>query len=98
MASEVIVTPSCIAAMKCGGSAVIRQHVARAAVALVLELADARAARGDEAVLGRDEERVQQDQAQQGREAREGGSSRAALPARAVLGGSSSSKRISRAS
>ena len=56
MASEVIVTPSCIAAMNCGGSPVILQYRPRAAVALALELPDARAARGDEAVLGRDEE------------------------------------------
>ena len=42
------------------------QHRARAAVALALELADPRAPRGDEAVLGGDEGRVQQDQAHEG--------------------------------
>ena len=66
MASEVSVTPSCIAAMKCGGSAVIRRTCPRAAVALAVELADPRAPRGDEAVLGRHEERVQQDQPGEG--------------------------------
>ena len=34
MASEVSVTPSCIAAMKRGGSPVILQHLPRAPVAL----------------------------------------------------------------
>jgi hypothetical protein len=38
------------------------QHVARAAVPLVMELDHPRPARGDERVLRRDEERVQQDQ------------------------------------
>ena len=66
MASEVIVTPSCIAAMKLRRVAGDPQHRPRAAVALARELADARAPRGDEAVLGRDEARVQQDQAHEG--------------------------------
>ena len=43
-----------------------RENRARAAVALALQLANARAARGDEAVLGRDEEPVQQDQRRYG--------------------------------
>ena len=38
------------------------QHVARAPVPLVVQLDDARPSCGDEAVLARDEERVQQDQ------------------------------------
>src|SRR4051812_15854087 len=42
------------------------QHEPRAAVALVLELHDPRPARRDEAVLGRDEERVQEQQPDQG--------------------------------
>src|SRR5579862_6992277 len=66
-------------------------HRARAAVALVLELEDARAARRDEAVLGRDEERVQEDEAREGDKLEREGHA----PAWAVLGASSSSKRIS---
>ena len=59
-------------------------HGTRAAVALVLQLEDPRPPRRDEAVLGRDEERVQQDQARAGPAARGGRSSRcAARPARA---------------
>ena len=50
-----------------GGDEVVRvgrdaQDRACAPVALVAQLGDSRAARGDEAVLGRDEERVQQEQ------------------------------------
>ena len=94
MASEVSVTPSCIAEMKCGGSAVIRSTCARAAVALALELADPRAPRRDEAVLGRHEERVQQDQPGEGEKLeREGHLPRAAAAGAQVLGGTSSSKR-----
>ena len=49
MPSEVSVTPSCIAAMNCGGSLVILQHRARAPVALVVQLDDPRPAGRDEA-------------------------------------------------
>ncbi len=63
MARLEIVTPSCIAEMKRGGSLVIRTHRSRAPVAFVLELQDARSPRRDEAVFGRDEERVHQDEA-----------------------------------
>ena len=55
-------TPSCIAAMNRGGSPVMRKHVARAAVSLVVQLDDPRPPRRHEPVLGRDEEGVQQDQ------------------------------------
>ena len=63
IARLVIVTPSCIAAMNRGGLAVIRSTMRARLVALVAELRDARASRSDEAVLGRDEEGVQQEQA-----------------------------------
>ncbi len=62
MPSEVSVTPSCIAAMNCGGSRGDAQHGARAPVALMVQLDDARAPRRDERVLGRHEEGVEQDQ------------------------------------
>ena len=62
---------------------------ARAAVALVAELRDARAARRDEGVLGRDEERVQQEQACDREELEEEG--HAPLSGARVLGGWSSS-------
>ena len=73
MASDVSVTPSCIAAMKCGGSDVIRQHLPRATVAWC-QLDDARSARRHEAVFGRDEEGVHQDQAPPRRRAQRGSS------------------------
>ena len=73
--------------------AVILQHGARAAVALALELADARAPRRDEAVLGRHEERVQQDQAREGEQLEGEGHPRCAATGAQVLGGKSSSKR-----
>ena len=69
-----------------GGDA---QDVARAPVALVLQLDDARAARGDEAVLGRDEEGVQQDENADCDELEE--ERHAPTPWALVLGGSSSS-------
>ena len=62
IASEVSVTPSCIAAMKRGGSLVIRCDRARRPAALVGELLQPRPAHGHERVLGRDEEAVQQNQ------------------------------------
>ena len=62
MPRDVSVTPSCIAAMKRAGIAGDPEDVARAAVALVLELDDPRPARRDEAVLRGHEERVEQDQ------------------------------------
>ena len=68
IARREIVTPSCIAEMNRGGSLVIRQHGARALVPLVLELQDPRPPRRDEAVLRRDEERVQEDQAGEGQQ------------------------------
>ena len=66
-------TPSCIAAMNRGGSAVIAEHDARPAVALLLELVHARPAHGDERVLGRDEVAVQQDERRNGDELEEEG-------------------------
>ena len=89
MPSEVSVTPSCIAAMNRGGSARDAQHVARTPVALVVQLDDARAARGDEAVLGRDEEGVQQDENADCDELEE--ERHAPTPWALVLGGMSSS-------
>ena len=62
MASEVSVTPSCIAAMKCGGSLVIVITARAGPVPLVDELLEPGSAHGDERVLGRDEEAVQEDQ------------------------------------
>ena len=71
------------------------QHGTRAAVALVLQLHDPRAARGDEAVLGRHEERVQEHQPEQGQHLQEKGH-RSWRPSGArVLGGRSSSTQIS---
>ena len=46
------------------------EHLPGAAVALVLKLEDPRSARGDEAVLGPDEERVRNDQADEGQHLR----------------------------
>ena len=65
------------------------QHVARAAVALVVELDDARPACRDEAVFGRDEEAVQQDENADGEEFEE--QRHAPTPGALVLGGISSS-------
>src|SRR6185437_13747491 len=67
------------------------QHRAGSLVALMLELHDPRAPRGDEAVLGRDEERVQEDEARDSEQLE--GEGHAPSGAR-VLGGRSSSKRI----
>ena len=53
-------TPSCIAVMNCGGSLVIRSTARARRLPWWCELDDARAARGDERVLGRDEEAVEQ--------------------------------------
>ena len=69
------------------------QHGARAAVPLALELADARPPRRDEAVLGRHEERVQQDQPGEGDKLERRGSCACAARGAQVLGGKSSSKR-----
>ena len=75
------------------------QDGAGALVALVLELHDPRAARRDEAVLGRDEEAVQKHQPEQGQHfEQEGHGTSAPLSGARVLGGRSSSKRISRPS
>jgi hypothetical protein len=65
------------------------QHVAGAPVALVVEFDDARAARRDEAVLGRDEEGVQQDENADRDELEE--ERHAPTPWALVLGGMSSS-------
>ena len=62
MASEVSVTPSCIAAMKCGGSLVIFITARARRLPSSIELLQPGAAHGHERVLGRDEEAVQQDQ------------------------------------
>ena len=70
-------------------------HRSRALVPLVLELQDARPARGDEAVFGRDEERVHQDEAGE-RQHLEGERHRERPEDARVLGGRSSSTRISR--
>ena len=60
IASDVSVTPSCIAAMKRGGESVIVQHLPRAPVCPCCgELLHARPPHGDEAVLGGDEVAVQ---------------------------------------
>ena len=73
------------------------QHGAGPPVALALELADARPPRRDEAVLGRHEERVQEDQARRGPAARGRGSCAAASPARRrAYWAASSSKRLNR--
>ena len=53
------------------------QHGARPPVPLALELADARPARRDEAVLGRHEERVQEDQPGEGEQLEREGHARA---------------------
>ena len=66
------------------------EHVARAPVALLLELDDLRAPRRHEAVLGRDEEPVQQHQPDEGEQLEE--DRHAPLSGAWVLGGSSSSK------
>ena len=92
MASEVSVTPSCIAAMKFGGSAVIRSTARARRLPCAVELADPRPPRRDEAVLRRHEERVQHDQAARARSWRRE-SSAAPLTGAQVLGGKSSSKR-----
>src|SRR5439155_18781407 len=63
------------------------------AVALVLELHDPRTARRDEAVFGRDEQRVQEDQAREGQHLEEERHVRRS--GARVLGGRSSSTRIS---
>ena len=76
-------TPSCIAAMKRGGSRRDPQHGARAPVPLALELADARPPRGDEAVLAPPRRRRSAGSGPPGRAAREGSSwrlERACLP------------------
>src|SRR5581483_344959 len=69
-----------------------------APVALVLELHDPRAPGGDEPVLGRHEERVQQDQPEKGKKLEREGHLAAPLAGARVLGGRSSSTRISRRS
>ena len=89
MARLVMVTPSCIAAMNRGGLAVIRRTRRARLVALVAELGDAGAPRRDEAVFGRDEEGVQQEQACDREELEE--ESHAPLSGARVLGGWSSS-------
>ena len=89
MARLVSVTPSCMAAMKWFGLDVMRRTSACAPVALVAQLGDAGAASGDEAVFGRDEERVQQEQ-RGDREELEW-NRHAPLTGAAVLGGWSSS-------
>jgi len=66
------------------------QHVARSAVALMVELDDPRAPGRDEAVLGRDEERVEQDQDCNADELVE--KSHAPTPGALVLGGISSTR------
>jgi hypothetical protein len=72
---------------------------AGAAVALVLELHDACAPRGHEPVFRRDEERVQQDQAGESEQfEEEGHRERLRGKGARVLGGRSSSTRISRRS
>ena len=86
-----MVTPSCIAAMNRAGLAVMRARRARGGCPASRELRDARAARGDEGVLGRDEERVQQEQPRDGEQREEEGHA-APLSGARVLGGWSSSK------
>ena len=78
--------------MKRGGSAVICSTGARAPVALLLQLVEARTPRGHEPVLGRDEVAVQQDERRDGEEFEEEG--HAPLSGARVLGGLSSSNRI----
>ena len=71
------------------------QHGSGAAIALVLELHDPRAPRGDEPVLGRDEERVQEEQPEQGQHLQDKGHRSWRQSGARVLGGRSSSTRIS---
>ena len=59
----VIVTPSCMAAMNRAGFDGDAQDDAGPTASLVAKLGEARASRGHQGVLGRDEERVQQKQA-----------------------------------
>ena len=87
IASEVSVTPSCIAAMKCGGSLVIFITERAGRLPLVGELLQPRPAHGDERVLGRDEEAVQQDQSGHGQKLEE--NRHAPVSGAAVLEGSS---------
>ena len=74
--------------MKRPGSLGDAQHVARAAVSLVVQLDDPRPARGHEPVFGRDEERVEKDQDPNADELEE--ESHAPTPGAPVLGGISS--------
>ena len=67
------------------------EHVAGAAVALLLQLDDFRPARGHEAVLGGHEERIQEQQPDKGGQL-EGDSHAPVSPGAQVLGGRSSSK------
>ncbi len=73
------------------------EHLPGAAIPLVLKLEDPRSARGDQAVLGPDEERVRNDQANKGQHL-EGERHRERPVDARVLGGRSSSTRISRRS
>ena len=66
MPSEVSVTPSCIAAMKRGGRETILSTSRARRLPCCCELDDLRPARGHEAVLGRHEERVQEQQPDDG--------------------------------
>ena len=86
------VTPSCMAAMKRGGSATIRSTALRATVASLRELLDPRAPRRHERVLGRDEIAVQQDQRCHGDEFEE--KDHVCAPSGGRLGMTSSSNRI----
>ena len=92
IASEVTVTPSCIAAMNRGGSCGEPEHELRPAVALLLELVQARPADGDERVLGRDEVAVQQHERRNGDQLEEEGHVSAPIAGAQVLGGKSLSK------
>ena len=91
MPSEVSVTPSCMAAMKRGGRETILSTCCARRSPCLLELDDLRPARRHEAVLGRDEKRVQEQQPGDGGQLEEDRHAPVS-PEAQVLGGSSSSK------
>ena len=85
-------TPSCIAAMKRGGSAVMRWNGTRPPVPLLGELLHPRPPHRDERVLGCDEEPVQQNENADSREFED--QRHAPAPGALVLRGSASTTEV----